>query len=312
MAVEDLSPPPKKEDAKFDNWMYRLWKRARVSVDYTVVGATDPILATTGTGTIGISHATSGVIPGTYGGTLGLPQVVVNTYGHVIAGTSFPLQATTPVLIGSNAGTYTWGHATSGVTTGTYGAAGIIAAVSLDTYGHVRAVTTFAVAAAGTDVTGADVVGTSPILLGGTTTNAVLRPFTVHHATSGVLPSTYGGTFGKSQLVVNTYGHVTSGTNIADMPQRIQNGNYTLVLGDGDDRHLPCYVGRHPRNLRWNTRPPASGRQHLRPRHRRDFVPAPGYHSRPHRVERWHLYMGSCNLRRNDGDVWRRRGHRGG
>ena len=40
MAVEDLSPPPKKEDAKFDNWLYRLWKRARVSVDYTVIGAT--------------------------------------------------------------------------------------------------------------------------------------------------------------------------------------------------------------------------------------------------------------------------------
>jgi hypothetical protein len=274
---------------------------ANLTVSAPLTGTATNALLRAGT----IGHGTSGVIGGTYGGTSGLASVVVDTWGHITAGTTFPLQATAPILVGSNAGTFTWGHSTSGaipgtygnqssipilvvntfghvtlatssaaslagtavtgadltisaplvgtatnallragtighgtsgVTTGTYGGAASWLAVNVDTYGHVRAVSTFA--PTGTAITGADVTATTPILVSGTSTNAALRPFVIAHATSGVLPSTYGGTHGKAQVVVNTYGHITSATNAGEtIPQNIQNGTYTLVAADSG-KHL--------------------------------------------------------------------------
>ena len=352
MAVTDLPPPPVKQDPKFDNWMFRLWKRARNAVEYTIIGATAPILATTGTGTIGISHSTSGAIPGTYGAAGSVPVLVVDTYGHVTSGTttaiaiagtnvtgtdlvvSAPLTGTaTNALLRSG----TIGHGTSGAIPGTYGNGGNVSQVIVDTYGHVTSGTTVAIstapgnftvgglltagltdirvasgvaayihkiggdlmrltgagtsvgayidvtnpaetdyepftifaesfqiqarngtgstvpiffvstngvlfntdntydigasganrprnlylggtlvgAVAGTSVVGADVTATTPILVGGTNTNAALRPFTISHATSGVTPSTYGAVNSTPVVTVNTYGHVTAASSVS-------------------------------------------------------------------------------------------------
>jgi hypothetical protein len=183
-----------------------------------------------------ISHAVSGVVGSTYGGALGVPRVVVNTWGHITAGTSFPLQATAPIIVGSNAGTFTWGHSTSGVTTGTYGAATVMHSIHVDTYGHVTALSTFPLA--GTAMTGADLSLTSPLIFAsGTGTNVLLRAASVAHATSGIVSGTYGGSGVTPQIVVNTWGHVTAintfdASASSTISRNIQNGNYALAAVD--------------------------------------------------------------------------------
>lgn len=212
MAAEELGPPPKKADNRFDNWVFLLWKAIRLP-DLGVIGGTPPILTSAGTGTLNISHSTSGVAAGTYGGTSGLPRFTVDTFGHVTAGANFPLQATTPILVGSNAGTYTWGHSTSGVTLGTYGSASVVPQVVVNTWGHVTAVNTLNIAIGGTAVTGADLTVSAPLT--GTATNALLRAGTIGHGTSGVASGTYGSASILAQFAINTYGHVTSVTTFA-------------------------------------------------------------------------------------------------
>ena len=141
MAVTDLSPPPQKQDPKFDNWMYRLWLRARASVDYGVIGATSPIVATSGTGTVGISHAVSGVTPGTYGGASAIPQIVVNTHGHVTSVGTFAAGASSGEL--SN-------FITGGTTTmGTYASRVYAAILTIGTDGGLLVPSTSNVAIAG-------------------------------------------------------------------------------------------------------------------------------------------------------------------
>jgi hypothetical protein len=61
--------------------------------------AASPIAISTGTATATWSHGTSGVATGTYGGASSIPQIVVNTYGHVTSGTSISINITS--------GTYT-------------------------------------------------------------------------------------------------------------------------------------------------------------------------------------------------------------
>lgn len=182
MATQDVPPPPRKEDQKFDHWLYQFWKR------------------------VGVTAA-----------------------GFV---------ASSPITIGTGAGTYTWGHSTSGVASGTYGSASIIPQLVVNTYGHVTAVNTFgiSVTTSGTAITGTDLVVSAPLT--GTATNALLRPGTIGHGTSGVASGTYGGTSGSAQFVVDTYGHVTSGTTVQPLiPQNIQNGNYTVVVAD-TNKHI--------------------------------------------------------------------------
>ena len=161
MATE-LPPPPRKEDARFDNWVFTLWKRAVAALVSGGVGVTAPITITTsGTGTINIGHGTSGVVTGTYGGTAGVSRVTVDTYGHITAAANLPLQATTPILVGSNAGTFTWGHSTSGAIPGTYGGATSIPQVVVNTYGHVTALNTFAISPGSSPALGTRVITTS-------------------------------------------------------------------------------------------------------------------------------------------------------
>ena len=160
MASIDLSPPPKKDQDKFDSWMYRLWTKIRSSLTTADVSATAPIVISTGVGTLGFSHSTSGVTPGTYGGASSVPQVVVNTYGHVTSVSTFAIAQTTsgtaitganltltpPLIFPSGTGTNVLlraasiAHATSGATPGTYGGTAGVPQFVVDTYGHVSSV----------------------------------------------------------------------------------------------------------------------------------------------------------------------------
>lgn len=261
---ERLGPPPKKADERFDNWVFRLWKRAFGALNSGDVGVTAPITITTsGTGTLNIGHSTSGVASGTYGSASVIPQVVVDTYGHVtsvgtnavaISGTSVTgtdLTFTSPILgTATNAvlrgGTIA--HATSGVIGGTYGALASVPVFAVNTWGHVTLATSSAIQVAGTQVTGADLTVSSPLT--GTATNALLRAGTIGHGTSGVTPGTYGGTGGTfAQVVVDTYGHLTGVSNVDT--NKIFRRSYVIPNNSGSAQWISlgtltiAQLGRH-------------------------------------------------------------------
>lgn len=96
------------------------------------VEAQAPILLTMGAGTAQFSHDTSGVAAGTYGTGGNIPRIVVDAKGHILSATDTVgasaatlIVGSSPIVItGSNTGTYTVAHDTSGVVTGTYGGSG--------------------------------------------------------------------------------------------------------------------------------------------------------------------------------------------
>jgi hypothetical protein len=238
-----LPPPPRKEDQRFDNWVFTLWKRAVGALVSGGVGATAPITITTaGTGTVNIGHGASGVVTGTYGSQSQIPIVAVDTYGHITLATSSAVAVSGTNITGDDltvlspltgtatnallrAGTI--GHETSGVIGGTYGSQSSIPVVVVNTWGHLILATASAVAISGTNVTGADLTISSPLI--GTSTNALLRAGTIGHGTSGVTGGTYGSASQVGRVVVDTWGHVTSaaGVDIAISGTAVTGANLT-------------------------------------------------------------------------------------
>lgn len=233
--AKSLEPPRKQalEGEQYWSWLHKLWYRATqpaqiggaqiafsgtnvvlghgtsaspAGEEFAVSGSA-PISVAFGTGTITVSHNTSGVASGTYGGTAGIPRFAVNTTGHVTFADQTLMSASAPITIGTGTATMTWGHATSGVATGTYGGAAVIPQIAVNTTGHVTTVNTFALT--GTAVAGADLSLTTPIIFGtGTGTNILLRSANIAHATSGVVTGTYGAVNVIPQIGVTTHGHV--------------------------------------------------------------------------------------------------------
>lgn len=171
------------------------------------------VLGTSTTGTLTSALSTTGVAAGTYGGTLGAARFGVGADGRITAAASHALEATTPILLATNAGTFSWSHATSGVTAGTYGTGRVLAQVVVDARGHVTAA-----AAAGTlgtlgyfdsYVLSGDVLGTSTT---GTLTSAL--------STTGVTAGTY------NQITVDAKGRVTAGGTSTSGPTWQQNRSY--------------------------------------------------------------------------------------
>jgi len=128
--------------------------------------------------------------------------VARNRYG---AGTANGIVGNSPITIGTgSSGTFTVGHAVSGVTPGTYGNSTAAAQVSVDTRGHVVSAANVAIAFPAPRA----LEGTAPIAVA-----TAAGTYTVSHNTSGVAAGTYGAAFVTNQLVVDARGHVTSGTN---------------------------------------------------------------------------------------------------
>lgn len=180
-----------------------------------VVDGAAPIAVATSAGTFAISHATSGVLAGTFGDGTAVSQVVVDARGHVTSATgvaiSFPaaraLEGAAPIAVATAAGTYTVSHNTSGAAAGTYGTGGtMVSQVTVDARGHVTAVSNQGIsfpAAAGTVILGGDALGTGA--LNGTTTVAL--------NTTGVPAGTYGGTAGIPRFDISAKGLVLGAAN---------------------------------------------------------------------------------------------------
>lgn len=110
-----------------------------VSISNRAVEGVAPIAVATTAGTYAISHDTSGVVAGTYGGTAGIPRFDLSAQGHVLSGTNIALQATSPIVLSAAAGTMMLSHATGGLAAGSIGAGGFAQQFTFDAQGHVTA-----------------------------------------------------------------------------------------------------------------------------------------------------------------------------
>lgn len=175
-------PPPTAVDTegRFARWTYQFWDyvaKNRLGAANARITGTNPVLvASSGTSSFAISHATSSVVAGTYGGGLVIPQFTVNAFGHVIS-------------------------ATNGGTAGTGGGGGISAIVGA--VSGTSTTGTLTAAYTGTLVGAGDVLGTS-------TTGT----FTAALSTTGVTAGTFGGTAGIPRFDIGADGRVKSGLNV--------------------------------------------------------------------------------------------------
>lgn len=193
----------------------------------TSITATTPIvvtpspISTTGT----VSHADSGVSPGTTGDASHVAQVTVDAKGHVTAAASvlitptaigavFDVSGTAPIVCTPAHITSTGvvSHGTSGVAAGTYGDPTHFPVVTVDANGHLTAVSTQAAGGSGTVTS---ISATSPIVV---TPSPITGTGTVSHANSGVSASTYGDATHVSQITVNASGHVTAASSVLILP----------------------------------------------------------------------------------------------
>jgi len=172
-----------------------------------VLEATAPIAVATAAGTYTVSHNTSGISAGTYGGTLGVARFGVSAEGHVTAAANHALEATAPILLATNAGTFAWSHGTSGVAAGTFGTGNDLVQLTVNALGHVTSVAT-----SGT-------IGTmgrfaSYTLAGDVLGTSTTSTFTAALSTTGVSAGTYGNGTAVGQFVVDAKGRVTLATNV--------------------------------------------------------------------------------------------------
>lgn len=124
---------------------------------------------------------------------------------------------------GGESANVTVGLSTSGVTANTYGSTTVVPVITVDTYGRVTSAAN-ATIAHGLNIYGNSGViavatnGTGSLTLeggAGITSNAGSDRVTFDLRTSGVSASTYGGTTNIPVFTVDTYGRVTSASNVA-------------------------------------------------------------------------------------------------
>ena len=142
---------------------------------------------------------------------------------NLVQGTGISLSG-----LASEGATPTIALATSGVTANTYGGQAQIPVITVDQYGRITTAANTAITVASTAFSTISVSGQSDIVAdsatdtltvaSGTgvsvTTNASTDTLTVGLSTSGVSASTYGGANVQSVLTVDTYGRVTSASNV--------------------------------------------------------------------------------------------------
>src|SRR3990167_2151224 len=215
-------PPPTIPSAQerreaFNNWLYQFWSWAGNGGAGTAqISGTSPIVVTTGTGTFAISHATSGVIGGTYGDATIIPRFGVDARGHLTLATNAgtlgtfagfnSLVGAGDVLGTSTTGTFTGALSTTGVTAGTYGDGTAVSQMVVDAKGRLA----FAASVGISFPASREVEGASPIAVG-----TAAGTYSISHGTSGVVAGTYGGTAGVPRFDISAQGHVLGGTSIA-------------------------------------------------------------------------------------------------
>lgn len=244
--IPPVPPPQVDTEGRFARWTYQFWDyvaKNRAGFANAQITGTSPIsVGTSGTSSFAISHGISGVVPGTYGNSTSIFQGVVNTYGHVTAGTTLPiafpspraLEGSAPIAVATGAGTYTVSHNTSGVAAGTFGAAMVTSQLVVDARGHVTSGTnigtlgTFAgfnsLVAAGL-VTGTTTTGTLT-----TAQTRVVTGYVTGTTTTGTMTAGYAGTLVGAGDVLGTS---TTGTFTGALSTTgVTAGTYNSVVVD--------------------------------------------------------------------------------
>ena len=249
--MADIPPPPPPtvdQEGRFARWTYQFWDyvvKNRPGFANSQITATSPILlSTSGTSSFALSHATSAVAAGTYGGGLVIPQIVINAFGHVISATNGGTAGTggggtgggISAVVGAVSGTSTTGTLTAAYT-GTLVAVGAV--IGTSTTGTLTTAQTLVLAglASGTSTTGTLTLARTLTAAGwvtGTTTTGTLTAayagtwvgagdvlgtsttgtFTGVFSTTGVSSGVYGGTAGIPRFDISAAGRVLVATNI--------------------------------------------------------------------------------------------------
>jgi len=157
--------------------------------DLTTIAQTAPVIVVNGKGTITLSHASSTVAPAVYGGSNRVIGYTVDTFGHLTTATNVAIDLldagviTTGTLVVVRGGTGQSAYTNGQILIGNTGSTGLDKSTIAQTF---------------------------PIIV--TNTQGLIN---LSHASSGVTLGTYGGSNRVIGYTVDTFGHLTTASNVA-------------------------------------------------------------------------------------------------